>query len=314
MRSVIEVKDLIKKYKTNNFNSVDTIDLTVKDGEFFAFLGPNGAGKTTTISILTTLLSQTSGTVNILGLDNNRNTKQIRENIGIIFQKPSLDEQLTGEENIRLHVSLYNQYYYSPIYKFMSEEYKYKLNTLADMVDIKNDLFNKVKTYSGGMKRKIEVIRSLMHTPKILFLDEPTTGLDPESRENIWNYLKTTREKFGITIFLTTHYLEEADNSDNLAIINKGKIIYDGDVENLKTKLLTKELLFSTSDNEKLQSELTSKDIKYTMSNNQYSINIDNNNIQNVIKTIDTPISNIDIKRPTLEQAYLALLRNHGNI
>lgn len=196
----------------------------------------------------------------------------------------------------------------------MSTDYKYKLNTLADMVGIKDDLFFKVKTYSGGMKRKIEVIRSLMHTPKLLFLDEPTTGLDPESRENIWSYLKTTREKFGVTIFLTTHYLEEADNSDNLAIINKGKIIYDGDVDNLKTKLLKKELHFDTRDQAKLQAELESKQISFEKSDGLFKLNIDQQDVQSLIKNIDTSIYNIDIKRPSLEQAYLALLKQHGNI
>lgn len=310
---IIDVENLVHSYKKSQYNVVDDISLKVHEGQLFAFLGPNGAGKTTTISILTTLLKQTSGTVLINDLDNNLDTSEIRKQIGVIFQKPSLDNDLTGEENIRLHVCIYNLYKYSPFYNFMAEEYKLKLKSFAEMLDIQGFLFDKVETYSGGMKRKIEIIRSLMHSPKILFLDEPTTGLDPESRKNIWHHLNKVRHSNGTTIFLTTHYLEEAEQADVVNIINKGKIIYDGTVDKLKSRLMQNTLCFNTKYKSQLINELQQKNIKYENNNDQFIIDITTYNIQLLLRKIDTPINNIKINKPSLESAYLDLISNDGH-
>lgn len=225
---IIEVKNLVKRYKGSKVNAVDDISFYVEEGAFFSLLGPNGAGKTTAISILTTLLSKTSGEVTIAGFDVEREPSKVRQIIGVIFQNPSLDLNLTAEENIRFHSNLYNLYPYRPSFKLMDKEYQDEVMKLAEILEIKKSLFNPVKTLSGGMKRKLEIIRSLMHKPKVLFLDEPTTGLDPVSRRNLWQYLKEIRKKTNTTIFLTTHYLEEAEGSNYVVIIDNGKIVAKG--------------------------------------------------------------------------------------
>ena len=176
MESLIQVDNLVKKYAKSERAAVDNISFDVKEGEFFAFLGPNGAGKTTTISILTTTLNKTSGSVKIAGYDLDTEEKQVRENIGIIFQKPSLDLDLSAEENIRIHVSMYGIYPYRPFFKMMPASYRKQITELAEIVGLKENIFKRLKTFSGGMQRKFEIIRSLMHSPKILFLDEPTQG------------------------------------------------------------------------------------------------------------------------------------------
>ncbi|MDO8498323.1 MAG: ATP-binding cassette domain-containing protein [bacterium] len=233
-KPIITVKNLVKKYKKADFNAVDNISFDVFPGEFFAFLGPNGAGKTTTISILTTTLSKTSGDIKVADLDTERQASLVRRKIGIIFQNPSLDQNLTAEENIRLHAILYGLYPFRPGFSFMPEAYKKQVSELAHVLGIEEQIFKPVKTLSGGMKRKMEIIRSLMHKPKILFLDEPTSGLDPISRRDLWQYLNEIRKKESTTIFLTTHYLEEAEGADRVCIINKGKIVALGTPQEIK--------------------------------------------------------------------------------
>lgn len=231
---IIEVENLVKRYKKATVNAVNNVSFYVEEGAFFSLLGPNGAGKTTIISILTTLLSETSGKVTIGGHDVEKKPEKVRSEIGVIFQNPSLDINLTAEENIRFHANLYNLYSYRPTFSLMSPEYQKTVKKLAAIVGLKKDIFKPVKTLSGGMKRKLEIIRSLMHEPKVLFLDEPTTGLDPVSRKNLWTYLKEIRRKTKTTIFLTTHYLEEAEGSDYVCIIDNGKVVAKGTPEELK--------------------------------------------------------------------------------
>jgi ABC-2 type transport system ATP-binding protein len=233
-KHIVEVKNLIKRYKKSKVNAVDDISFYVEEGAFFSLLGPNGAGKTTAISILTTLLSKTKGEVTISGFDVERQPEKVRSRIGVIFQNPSLDINLTAEENIRFHANLYDLYPYRPSFSLMDSRYQKKVMELAKIVGLNKDIFKPVKTLSGGMKRKLEIIRSLMHEPKVLFLDEPTTGLDPVSRKNLWQYLKDIRKKKKITIFLTTHYLEEAEGSDYVCIIDNGKVVSKGTPEEIK--------------------------------------------------------------------------------
>src|ERR671936_2729835 len=183
---VVEVECLVKRYRGAPHNAVDSVSFGVGAGEFFALLGPNGAGKTTTISILTTTLAPTSGRVRIAGVDVRRDPAAVRRQIGIIFQNPSLDMNLSGEENVRLHAILYGLYPYRPAYRLMPAAYRRQVGDLAAVLAMESDMFRPVRTLSGGMRRKLEIIRGLMHRPRVLFLDEPTTGLDAASRRSVW--------------------------------------------------------------------------------------------------------------------------------
>jgi ABC-2 type transport system ATP-binding protein len=236
-KPILEVRNLIKQYTKSPRPAVDDISFRVSEGEFFAVLGPNGAGKTTTISILTTTLSKTSGEVTITGYDVEKQAKEVRERVGIIFQKPSIDANLTAEENIRFHACLYGVYPYRPTFRMMPASYRQRVGDLVEIVGIGDQLFKPVKKMSGGQQRKFEIIRSLIHTPKILFLDEPTTGLDAVSRRGVWDYLNNMRSENGTTVFLTTHYIDEAEGADTVCIINNGKIAACCSPAELKTTL-----------------------------------------------------------------------------
>ncbi|CAN5229382.1 ATP-binding cassette domain-containing protein [soil metagenome] len=307
MSPIIEVKDLVKRYKKAEKNAVDNISFSVEEGEFFAFLGPNGAGKTTTISILTTTLSKTSGTVTIAGYDLDKEQSDVRQSIGIIFQNPSLDRNLTGEENIRFHAILYGLYPFRPNFSMMPDEYKKRVHSLAKILDMEHDMFKAINTYSGGMKRKLEIVRGLMHKPKVLFLDEPTVGLDPLSRKNLWEYLKEVRKTEKTTVFLTTHYLDEAEEADRICIVNHGKIIELGTPDQIKEKLIEEYLLVDAKDRKALMTELTTKKIPFTK-DREIKIDIHETGAQDIIKQIDTPLSHLEIHMPTLEDAYLEII------
>jgi ABC-2 type transport system ATP-binding protein len=221
---MISVKSLTKKY--NHFIAVDDISFNVGDGEIFAFLGPNGAGKSTTIKMLTTLLEPTSGAISINGLSPQKEPLEVRKQFGIVFQDPSLDDELTAYENLDFHGALYN------IEKKNRQKKIEELLKFVELWDRREDL---VKKFSGGMKRRLEIARGLLHVPKILYLDEPTLGLDPQTRQHIWQYLLNLSKKDGLMIFFTTHYLEEAEKfADKIAIIDHGKIVALGSVEDLK--------------------------------------------------------------------------------
>jgi ABC-2 type transport system ATP-binding protein len=240
--AVITVENLTKRYKNAENAAVDNISFSVGEGEFFAFLGQNGAGKTTTISILTTTLTKTSGTVTVAGYDLDAQARQVRGRIGIIFQRPSLDLDLSAEENIRLHACMYGMYGYRPFFKWMPKSYQDRVMKLAEIMGIEDKLRKPLKTFSGGMRRKIEIIRSLIHRPAVLFLDEPSLGLDPVSRRGLWEYIDTTRKENGTTVFLTTHYIDEAENADRLCMIKQGKIVFSGTPGELKKSLKSESL------------------------------------------------------------------------
>ncbi len=226
MENIIEVKRLTKKF--NGLTAVDSISFTVKAGEIFAFLGPNGAGKSTTIKMLTTLLKPTSGEILVNGFNPLENPHEVRRAFGIVFQDPSLDDELTAFENIQFHGVLYG------VPRKIGQERAEQLLKFVELWDRKNDL---VKHFSGGMKRRLEIARGLLHHPKILFLDEPTLGLDPQTRNHVWNYLKELNKTEGITIFFTTHYMEEAERSaQRIAVIDHGKIVASGTSQELKNQ------------------------------------------------------------------------------
>lgn len=309
-KPIILVKNLVKKYKKANNNAVDNISFNVLPGQFIAFLGPNGAGKTTTISILTTILSKTSGEIKIAGFDIDHRSSEVRKNIGIIFQNPSLDLNLTAEENIRFHTVLYGMYPFRPTFFLMPKSYQQQVYSLAEILGIKDQIFNPVKTLSGGMKRKMEIIRSLMHKPKVLFLDEPTSGLDPLSRKTLWEYLMKIRKSENVTIFLTTHYLEEAEEADKVCIINKGQIVALGTPNDIKKSLVEEYMLIDAKDKDKLRKLLTAKKINFSQ-DDLFKINLKNTNVQNVIKSINIPLTYLKIHTPTLEEAYLEIIESH---
>lgn len=307
MADIITVKNLVKRYKKADKNAVDDISFSVEEGEFFTFLGPNGAGKTTTISILTTTLSKSSGEVTIAGFDSEKDSAKVRQNVGIIFQNPSLDANLTAEENIRFHAILYGLYPFRPFYSLMPESYKKRINELAKVLSIEKDLFKPIKTYSGGMKRKLEIVRSLIHKPKVLFLDEPTVGLDPVSRKSLWEYLMRVREEEKTTIFLTTHYLDEAEGANTVCIINHGKIVKIGTPTQIKKDLTKEYLIIDAKNRDKLKEELVKMKLKYS-ENAEIKVELDSKSIQSVIQQIKTPLSVLKIHSPSLEDAYLHVI------
>lgn len=229
---MIKVKNLTKKFK--NFVAVDDISFEVKKGEVFAFLGPNGAGKTTTIKMLTTLLRPTSGEMMLDGHDPAIEQNEVRRAFGIVFQDPSLDDELTAYENMEIHAVLY---------KIPRDEREPRSNELLKFVKLWDRRNDQVKEFSGGMKRRLEIARGLLHLPKILFLDEPTLGLDPQTRNHIWEYIKNLNDKEKITVFLTTHIMEEADRmADQVAIIDHGKIVAQATPAQLKEQTKTNTL------------------------------------------------------------------------
>jgi ABC-2 type transport system ATP-binding protein len=230
--NIISVSGLTKKFK--DFVAVDNISFDVKRGEIFAFLGPNGAGKSTTIKMLTTLLQPTRGKVMINGSDPAKNKDAVRMSFGIVFQDPSLDSDLTALENMQYHAVLFK------VPKEIRNRRVEELLRFVELWDRKNDM---VKTFSGGMKRRLEVARGLLHQPRIMFLDEPTLGLDPQTRSHIWSYLKDISQKEDMTVFFTTHYMEEAEKvAQRIAIIDHGKIVAMGSANDLEKQTNTNSL------------------------------------------------------------------------
>jgi ABC-2 type transport system ATP-binding protein len=229
---MIRAQNLVKTFGT--VTAVDGVSFEVAPGEIFAFLGPNGAGKTTTIQMLTTLLTPASGSITIDGLDPRTHPHEVRRRFGIVFQDPSLDSELTAYENMELHGVLYH------VPRRTRVERIQQLLTLFELWDRRQTF---VKQFSGGMKRRLEIARGLLHTPKILFLDEPTLGLDPQSRNQLWTRVKHLNETEGVTVFLTTHYMDEAERvAHRIAIIDHGKIVAQGSAQDLKRQTQTDSL------------------------------------------------------------------------
>jgi ABC-2 type transport system ATP-binding protein len=225
MQNIVEVKNLIRKF--NAFTAVDGISFEVKHGEIFGLLGPNGAGKTTTISMLCTILRPTSGEARVGCCDVSKDPQNVRKEIGIIFQDPSLDDRLTAEDNLRFHGRLYHM---------SNELIEARIPEVLNLVELNDRRKDFVRKFSGGMKRRLEIARGLMHRPKLLFLDEPTLGLDPQTRSRIWEYVMKMKKETGLSVFMTTHYMQEAEVCDRVAIIDHGKIVDLDSPANLKQK------------------------------------------------------------------------------
>jgi ABC-2 type transport system ATP-binding protein len=247
---MIEVRNLTKRF--DDVVAVRDISFQVKRGEIFAFLGPNGAGKTTTVNMLTTLLAPTSGMIRIDGFDPVKQSNEVRKRFGIVFQDPSLDSELTALENLQLHCALY---------RVPREERGRRMEQLLRLFELWERRKSYVKQFSGGMKRRLEIARCLLHTPKIIFLDEPTLGLDPQTRHQLWNQVRKLNDEEGVTVFLTTHYMEEAEKvAHRIAVIDHGQIVALGSLDELKqqTNAETLEQAFLTLTGSTIRDETAS--------------------------------------------------------
>lgn len=297
--SIIEVRELVKKY--GDLTAVKGISFGVERGEVFGFLGPNGAGKTTTISILCTLLRPTSGSAELDGRNVVNQRDQVRERIGLVFQDPSLDERLTARENLEFHAYAYR------VPKDEKGKRIREVMTMVELLDREND---RVETFSGGMKRRLEIARGLLHYPKVLFLDEPTIGLDPQTRNSIWEYIRELKQEHNITIFLTTHYMDEAENCDRIAIIDYGEIIALDTPEGLKSKV-GGDVVKITTDNDAEAERVLKEDFAVDMIQDRdclcFEVQDGENFIPRFIKAFPIPINSISLHRPTLDDVFLKL-------
>jgi len=296
---IIKVENLVKKF--GELVAVDNISFTVATGEIFGFLGPNGAGKTTTINILCTLAKPTSGRATIDDFDVVHQQKRVRQLIGLVFQDPSLDERLSGLQNLRFHAMVYN------VPASVREERIKKVLTMTELWDRRN---NEVRTYSGGMKRRLELARGLLHHPKVLFLDEPTLGLDPQTRNRLWEYILELQQSEGTTIFLTTHYMDEATKADRIAIIDYGKIVALDTPERLKQVVGKDIISVKTGDNDRATEEIKLRyQIEARHDSDGLSFEVANGEefIPDFIKEFGTKILSISLRRPTLDDVFLKL-------
>src|SRR5574341_447883 len=305
VENIIEVKNLVRKF--GEFTAVKGVSFEVKPGEIFGFLGPNGAGKTTTINMLCTLLRPTDGQAVVNGFDVRRQQDAVRKSIGLIFQDPSLDERLTGRENLRFHAMLYD---------VSQSDFNKRADEVLAMVDLTDKAGEVVRNYSGGMKRRLEIARGLLHHPRVLFLDEPTIGLDPQTRRHIWDYLLKLRQSEGVTMFMTTHYMDEAENCDRIAVIDHGDIVALDTPDRLKRMVGGDILTVRTSDNalatKKLQTE--HKIEPRIGPDGQLIIEVERGDkfIPKMIATLanggkGVEVQGVNLRRPTLEDVFIKL-------
>lgn len=297
--SIIKVENLSKQF--GELTAVNNISFEVDEGSIFGFLGPNGAGKTTTINILCTLLAPTSGKTFIAGHDCFKEPSEVRKNIGIVFQDTTLDKDLTAYENLMFHAYLYN---------VRKSEINGRIDDALHFVGLyerRNDL---VKIFSGGMKRRLEVARGMIHRPKVLFLDEPTLGLDPQSRANLWEFIVELPKKHNVTIFMTTHYMEEAEVCDKIAIIDKGQIITLGSPDELKKTIGGDVIYIKTSDNKNAKLEIEKLfNVEVSEKDNELFLTSLKGDacIPEIIKTIGENVLSVRLQRPTLNDVFLKM-------
>ena len=296
---IIKVENLVKRF--GELVAVDNISFNVVRGEIFGFLGPNGAGKTTTINILCTLTKPTSGRAIVDGLDVMRQQSQVRQLIGLVFQDPSLDERLSGLQNLRFHAL---------VYSVPASVREQRIEQLLRMVELWDKRHSEVRTYSGGMKRRLELARGLLHHPKVLFLDEPTLGLDPQTRNRMWEYILELQQREGTTIFLTTHYMDEADKANRIAIIDYGKLIAIDTPEKLK-KMVGKDIIFiKTESNDRAAEEIQLRyQIETRRDGDGLTFEVTNGEefLPAFIKEFGTKILSVSLRRPSLDDVFLKL-------
>jgi ABC-2 type transport system ATP-binding protein len=297
--NIIEVEHLVKNYA--DLVAVNNVSFSVDQGEVFGLLGPNGAGKTTMINILCTLSKPTSGRALINGFDVVREQSQVRQCIGLVFQDPSLDDRLTALENMEFH---------SRVYNIPASVRRERIEQVLRMVELWERRRDIVKTFSGGMKRRLEIARGLIHHPKVLFLDEPTLGLDPQTRRRLWDFILGLRKTEGTTVFLTTHYMDEAEYANRIAVMDYGKIIALDNPKGLKSMVGGDMISLSTVDDQRAQAELQERyKIQPRYDGGQISFEIASGEmfIPTLIKGLETEILSISLRRPTLDDVFLKL-------
>ncbi len=302
MEYIIETKDIVKKY--DDFIAVNGVNLKVPKNSVYGVLGPNGAGKTTLISMLCTILHPTSGSATVNGYDVVKNPKQVRESIGIVFQSRALDDILTGREHLQMHASLYG------VPKDVREK---RIDEILELIALGKKVDELVKTYSGGMKRRLEIGRGLIHHPKVLFLDEPTLGLDPQTRESIWDYIQELNQNQNVTVLMTTHYMEEADKlCDEVAIINQGEIITSNSPKNLKKELKADTITMNVDKPEKFIQEAENLDFVKEIFTMDSEIKLMVESGENLVAELvnfankhDIFVYSIELEHPNLEDVFL---------
>jgi len=297
--SIITVNNLTKKFKS--LTAVDGISFAVNEGEVFGFLGPNGAGKTTTINILCTLLSPSSGRAEIAGFDCAKSPDQVRTSIGLIFQDTTLDVGLTAYENLKFHAYLYN------LDRRLAEK---RIDEMLAVVELQTRKHDLIKTFSGGMKRRLEIARGLLHYPRVLFLDEPTIGLDPQTRNTIWDFINTLRNKEKITVFMTTHYMEEAENCGRIAIIDHGRIIALDTPAKLKQMVHGDVIHVITTDNQRAIAEIQKTfGLAAREENGGLVLETEKGDefIPKLLHSLTMQTLSVSLKKPTLNDVFLKL-------
>jgi ABC-2 type transport system ATP-binding protein len=297
--NIIEVEELSKKFK--QLVAVEKVTFQVFEGEIFGFLGPNGAGKTTTINMLCTLLMPTSGRAVLCGHDIATERSQVRHCIGLVFQDPTLDEYLTAEQNLRFHAYAYK------VPRAIREE---RISAVLELVELADRRKEKIRNFSGGMKRRLEIARGLLHNPKVLFLDEPTLGLDPQTRHHIWDYILALRKQEKLTIFLTTHYMDEAEHCDRIAIVDHGRIVALDTPDKLKDSVGGDMVNLKAEDNEAATAELREKyGVTPVVQDGVISFAIPHGEefLAGLTRGFSSRLLSVSMRRPTLEDVFLKL-------
>ena len=297
--AIIEARELSKHFGA--LKAVDAVSFEVASGEVFGFLGPNGAGKTTTINMLCTLLQPTSGGASINGYDVIKQRSQVRRSIGLVFQDPTVDDYLTAEQNLLFHAYAYD---------VSKNVRKQRIGELLELVDLADRRKHKVSTFSGGMKRRLELIRGLLHRPQILFLDEPTLGLDPQTRRYIWDYVLSLRRQQNLTVFLTTHYMDEAENCDRIAIIDYGRIVAMDTPDNLKDSMGGDLVTLTAENPQQAVLELKEKhNLSPRFENGQiiFSVTHSDTFIPDFVQNFHSRIVSISVRKPTLDDVFIKL-------
>ena len=297
--AAIEVRGLTRRY--DDFTAVDDLSFTVAPGELFGFLGPNGAGKSTTIKMLCTLLRPTAGTALVNGFEVGREPARVRESIGIVFQDYSLDDRITAEENLRFHCMIYH---------VPRSERTARIARVLEMVDLTDRAGDKVRLFSGGMKRRLEIARGLLHHPAVLFLDEPTVGLDPQTRDRIWEHVHELRRREGITVFMTTHYMDEADQCDRIGIIDHARLIALDTPTALKAAIGGDVVRLRTADNPAAANWLRATEgLSPTLEDGLLRVEVTAaaEFVPSLLTRIPVTVQSLDIAKPTLNDVFLRL-------
>lgn len=306
---MVAVRDLTKRYRGSGPSALGGVSFTVTAGQLFCLLGPNGAGKTTTVSILTTTLRATSGTARVAGWDLATQRPRVRASIGTVFQQPSVDVNLTAEENLRLHAVLYGLYPWRPTFASMPTAYRRRVADLVELLNLGKNVHQRVGQLSGGTRRKLEVVRSLMHRPRVLFLDEPTTGLDPQARRSLWEYLDGVRRDDGTTIVLTTHYLAEAESADQVCVLDGGRVVEEGTPAALKRRHSRSQLLLDAVDRPRLGRALPRLGLTPS-GTGPFRVDLpEDASINQIIGSLRVSLTRVETVSPSLEETYLHLIQ-----